>query len=115
MKDIVFIYNPHCTKCGITKKILEDYKTDVQVVEYLSGQLTEEILRRAVKALQVHPKELLRTREPEYSALKINLDNADEVIAAILEEPILLERPIVLKGERGVIGRPPENILKLFS
>lgn len=96
-------------------EILEEHKADVQVVDYLDGQLSKELLMKILRALKVHPKELLRTKEEEFKSLNLDVENEAEVIKAILGHPRILERPIVLNGDRGVIGRPPENILKLFN
>jgi arsenate reductase len=114
MKDILIIHNPRCSKSRETLKILEDHGSKFLIIDYLGGELTKELLKKVVKALKVHPKELLRTKEDEYQELTIDLDNDEAVIQAILNQPKLLERPIVLKGDQAVIGRPPENIRKLL-
>jgi arsenate reductase len=86
----------------------------VEVIDYLNGGLSKELLGRVTKALKVRPKEILRTKEEEFKRLKLDVENDEEVLNAILKHPIILERPIVVKGDQGVIGRPPENILKLL-
>ncbi len=114
MNDVIFINNSRCSTCQKTMKILEEKKANVQIINYLDGELTKELLLKAVKAVGVPARELLREKEPEYQALTINLNDDAEVIDAILKQPKLLQRPIVLKGDKGVIARPPENILDLF-
>jgi arsenate reductase len=96
-------------------KILEDRGCNIQVINYLDGDLSEELLRKVLKALKLHPKEVLRTKEEEFKELNIDLENDEQVIKAIMKQPKLLQRPIVMKGDRAVIARPPEYVLELFS
>ncbi|MFL5784884.1 MAG: ArsC/Spx/MgsR family protein [Bacteriovoracaceae bacterium] len=71
-------------------------------------------MRKVLKALKLPAKEALRTKEDEFKELKINLENDEEVIKAIMKVPKLLQRPIVMKGDSAVIARPPEKVLELF-
>lgn len=95
-------------------QMLEERGSKIQVINYLTGELTKDLLLKALKALNVRPKEVLRTKEEEFQKLNLDPNNDEEVIHAILKHPKILVRPIVIQGERAVIGRPPENILKLF-
>lgn len=115
MKDILIIYNPGCTKCHQSMQLLEENNCSIETVKYLEGELDEKLLRKALAALKLRPKDVLRTKEEEFTKLNLDIENDEEVIAAILAHPKILERPIVISGDRAVIGRPPENILKLFS
>jgi arsenate reductase len=115
MKDIILIHNSNCSKCRATFKILEDHNCKIQVINYLDGELTEEILRKAIDALKVHPREVLRTKEEEFKNLNLDLNDDEAVIKAILKHPNILERPIVMNEKGAVIARPPENVLKLLS
>ena len=114
MNTITIIRNPRCSKSRETLQIIESRGYQARIIDYLNGELTKELLEDIIKKLNVHPREILRTKEDEYKTLNIDFNNADEVIKAILKHPKILERPIVVKGNHVVIGRPPENVLKLF-
>jgi arsenate reductase len=114
MKECQIIYNPQCSKCRQSLALLEEKGFKPQVIEYLNGELTRELLTSVITTLNVHPKELLRTKEEEFKSLRLDLENAEEVIDAILKHPKILERPIVIQGKKAVIGRPPEKILDIL-
>lgn len=115
MTQFIIIHNPLCSKCSQTMKILEEKGVQPKVIDYLNGELSREILIEALRALNIPAKGLLRTKEEGFKDLKINIDNSDEVLEAILKYPRFLERPIVIHGDKAVIARPAENVLKLFS
>lgn len=114
MKKYVIYHNPRCSKSRESLKILEEAKASVQVVEYLKNPLTESELKEVLKKLGIPAKDILRTKESIFQELKVDLENEDEIIKAIVDHPILLERPIVVSNNRAVIGRPPENVLNLL-
>jgi arsenate reductase len=115
MDTFIIIHNPRCSKSRETLALLESRGITPKVVDYLNGELNRELLLTVIKALNISPKEILRTKEEEFQSLTINLDDSEEVINAILKHPKLLERPIVLHGHKAAIGRPPENILGLLT
>lgn len=115
MKKVTIIHHPHCSKSRKTLELIESYGYEAKIINYLNGELTKELVEKIIKLLNIAPQEILRTKEEEYQYLKINFDEQSEVIAAILKYPKLLERPIVFKGEKAVIGRPPENVLTLLK
>lgn len=114
MNTVTIIHNPRCSKSREALASIEAKGITPTIIDYLNGGLTRELLENVVKLLQVHPKEILRTKEDEFKALTLDIENANEVMDAILKHPKILERPIVINGEKAVIGRPPENVLKLF-
>lgn len=114
MNKVTILHNPRCSKSRETLKLLEDRGAKIEIIDYLNGGLTFDQLKEIVRLLKVPVKEIIRTKEEEYQLVAINLDEEDEVIKAILKYPKLLERPIVIKGNKAVIGRPPENVLTLF-
>lgn len=115
MKTITIIHNPRCSKSRDTLELIKSHGYEAKIVDYLNGELTKELLEEVLKLLNVPAKEILRTKEEEFNTLQINLENEKEIIAAILKHPKLLERPIVIKDNKAVIGRPPENVLSLFN
>lgn len=114
MKNCLIIHNSRCSKSRATLDLLKSHGYEPTIIDYLNGELTLELVNRVVKALNIHPKELLRTKEEEFKGLSINLESPLAVIEAILKHPTLLERPIVMLGEKAAIGRPPENVLTIL-
>ena len=97
-------------------QILEENNLDFTIVEYLKKPPTKKELISIGDALQLKPKNFLRKGEKIYKELciDINKTNSDQLYHLISKYPILMERPIIIKGNKGVIGRPPENILTLI-
>lgn len=114
---ITIYHNPRCSKSRQTLKLLEDTGQDVEVIEYLNTPPDEKTLKSVLQLLGVGPRELLRTGEEEYKSLGLDDTSLDDeaVIQAMLAHPRLIERPIVVAGNRAIIGRPPENVLQLLE
>jgi arsenate reductase len=113
---VTIYHNPRCTKSRQTLALLEKRGIKPKIVEYLVTPPTEAELKRLLKLLGISPRELLRTKEEEYKQAK--LDRPDftdaEIIRAIVKYPRLMERPIVVVGNKAALGRPPENVLKII-
>tara|TARA_B100000700_G_scaffold294902_1_gene357272 strand:- start:1094 stop:1438 length:345 start_codon:yes stop_codon:yes gene_type:complete len=108
-------HNPHCSKSREALQLCEEAESEIEVVEYLKTPFDEVALYDLLKKLGKKAHEIVRTKEEVYSQLELAVDSTEEeIIAAIIKYPVLLERPIVVKGARAVIGRPPENIKTLF-
>lgn len=110
----VMFHNPRCSKSRDALKLLQDAGVEVEVVEYLKTPPSAAQLKAILNKLGMKPEQLLRKGEPiykEHYAGKTLGD--DEWIAAMVEHPILIERPIVVNGNRAVVGRPPEKVLQL--
>ena len=94
---------------------MRDNGHDPKVIEYLKTPPNVKELINICKTLGKRPKDIIRKGEQEYKALKINkIVSDDDLLKAMVRHPKLIERPIVIKGEKGIIGRPPENVLKLI-
>ena len=109
-------HNPRCGKSRTTLKILADNGIEPEVIEYLKTPPDKAELKGLLKMLGMKPRDLMRRKEKEYKALKLD-DPAvsdEALIAAMMENPILIERPIVVRGKKAALGRPPENVLKLL-
>jgi len=116
MKHCTVYHNPRCSKSRQTLALLEERGVDCEVVKYLETPLSLDVLESIVAALQIRPYDLLRRGESEFRALDITAKTADSVVIdAMLRYPILIERPIVVVGDKAAIGRPPESVLALFS
>lgn len=114
MSEYTIFHNPRCSKSRATFELLIANGIEPNVFEYLEEPMQKEGLECIFKALGRRPKDVLRIKEDEYKSLTIDLNNDDEVIEAIIAHPKILERPIVMKGDKAIIGRPPENVLELF-
>lgn len=118
MSTVKIYHNPRCSKSRQTLALLQEKGIEPQIIEYLKDPLTESELVKVFSALNKKAKEVVRTKEEIYKELseKSSIDWEDDraVISAIIAYPKLLERPIVVKGNKAVIGRPPENIQELF-
>ena len=96
-------------------QLCEEAGSEVEIIEYLKTPLDEVILKDLLKKLDKPVYEVVRTKEEVYEQLNLSSDSTEEeIIAAIIKYPVLLERPIVVKGDRAVIGRPPENVKVLL-
>ena len=111
---LTIYHNPRCSKSRQTLSLIEANKQDVTIVEYLKSPLTESEIKSLLHALAISPIEMMRTKEAEFK--EQNLKNADDevLINAMITTPKLIERPIVVKNDKAIIGRPPENVLTLF-
>lgn len=115
--DLVIYHNPRCSKSRQTLALLEERGQTPKVVEYLKTPPDAATLKRILASLgMTSPRELMRRKEEVYKTLRLD-DPAlsdDQLIAAMVENPILIERPIVVAGDRAAVGRPPENVLELL-
>lgn len=108
-------HNPRCSKSRQTLALLEQHGENVTVRRYLEDAPHEAELRAVLNALDVAPIAIMRKGEKVFKELGLSADMPDDaLIAAMLEHPILIERPIVLKNARARIGRPPESVLDIL-
>ncbi|WXU00649.1 MAG: putative protein YfgD [Catillopecten margaritatus gill symbiont] len=116
MSTIIY-HNPRCTKSRLTLGILEEKGVDFEVINYLDDTPTVDELKALLKDLNMNARALMRTHEAPYKDNNLADESLseDELIQAMIDNPILIERPIV-RTERGVvIGRPPENVLAIIN
>ena len=113
----VIYHNPRCSKSRETLQILEQNETAPEIIEYLKNPPDADELRRIIALLGIPARELLRDGEDAYQQAGLDARNLDDetVIEAIIEYPILLQRPIVIAGGRAVIGRPPSRVLEIIA
>lgn len=108
-------HNPRCSKSRQTLAIIEEHNQPVEIIKYLEDVPSVATLKSIVKLLGIKPIELVRKNEAiwkEHFKAKDLTD--DEIINAMHKNPKLIERPIVIKGDNAVIGRPPESVKSLF-
>ncbi|MGB1005999.1 MAG: arsenate reductase (glutaredoxin) [Thalassobaculaceae bacterium] len=113
---ITIYHNPRCSKSRQTLALLQDRGVTPSVVEYLKTPPDAATLGDILAKLGCPPRQLMRVKEAVYRELGLgdeNLSDAD-LIQAMVDNPILIERPIVLAGDRAALGRPPEAVLAIL-
>ncbi|MBN2868086.1 MAG: arsenate reductase (glutaredoxin) [Flavobacteriaceae bacterium] len=112
---IKIYHNPRCRKSREGLQILEDSGKEFEIIKYLDEIPTEEELSYIIKLLNINPIDLVRKNE---SIWKDNFKNKEltdnEIITAMVKNPKLIERPIVVNNNKAIVGRPPENIKKII-
>ena len=117
MTDNITVYEkPTCTKCREMDRFLRESSVDFSKINYYIEPLSEKKLRELIRKMGVKPRELLRTSEPIYRELGLGKKDLsdDEIIALMVKHPDLIQRPIVERGDRAVLGRPTENVKELL-
>lgn len=116
MSEIQIVHNPRCSKSRQTLQLLQDNGLEPSVRLYLEDPLSDAEIRGLLSKLGISPRDLLRSSEADYKENKLadkSLSD-DALIDAMVKFPKLIERPIVVKGDKAVLGRPPENALALL-
>ncbi len=117
MKKKLTVYQkPICTKCRMTLRLLRERGAEFEAINYFETRLTEAELRSLLKKLGLSAREILPKDEPVAKELGIGKkDFSDkELIALMAKHPDLIQRPIIVRGDQAVLGRPPENVEKLL-
>ena len=117
-KDRLVIYhNPNCSKSRETLQILEDHQLTPEIINYLDNPPSRQVLANIVEMLGISVRELIRDTETVYQ--DAGLDdvslNDNELLEAICKFPALMQRPIVISGDRAVLGRPPARVLEIIA
>lgn len=114
--SVEIYHNPRCSKSRQTLQLLLDQGIDPDVVEYLKTPPDKATLGRILDMLGLEPRELMRTKEKEYKALQLDDPSLsrDQLIDAMIANPKLIERPIVIQNGKAAIGRPPEKVLDIL-
>ena len=109
-------HNPKCSKSRQTLALVEEKTKSIEIVEYLKNPLSAEEITVLLSQINIKPIELVRTQETTWKENYKGKELTEtEIINAMAENPKLIERPIVVKNNKAVIGRPPENVLSLFA
>jgi len=113
--DVTVFFNPSCSKCRGARDILAEHGVDAHYVRYLEDTPSRAELERVMGLLGIDdPRAMMRTGEPVYAELGLKDASRDALLDAMVAHPILIERPIVIRGDRAVIARPPEKLLDLL-
>ncbi|MEW2916801.1 arsenate reductase (glutaredoxin) [Ruegeria sp. ANG10] len=112
---IAYWHNPRCSKSRAGLALLEENGAQVEVRKYLENAPSAVELRAVLDKLGVNAIDMMRTGEKQFKELGLTKTSpADELITAMAEHPILIERPLAVAGDKAAIGRPPENLLTLI-
>jgi arsenate reductase len=115
MSEFRIYHNPRCSKSRGACALLAEHGAEVEVIEYLKTPPTREELRALLKMLGLRAADLVRRGEPVFKEHYAGRELDEEGwLDAMLAHPVLIERPIVVRGERAVLGRPPERVAELF-
>ncbi len=111
---VIIYHNPRCGKSRATLNLLQERGLDIRIVDYLKTPPAAAELRRLLGLLGLTPRQLMRAKEAKDVGLdKPELTDA-QLIDGMSKHPIVIERPIVVNGERAALGRPPEQVLKIL-
>ena len=113
--DVTVWFNPNCSKCRTVQGILSEKGIEADYVRYLEQAPSREQIEAVLSMLGTDdPRTIMRTGEAAYRDLDLAGAERDALLEAMVANPILIERPIVIRGDRAVVGRPPENVLGLL-
>lgn len=115
--DVQIWHYPHCSKSRRTLELLGERGIEPEIREYREDPPDVETLGRVLDLLGMEPRELMRQKEDEYDELGLadeSLDR-DQLIEAMVGHPVLIQRPVVIAGDRAALGRPPEAVLEILE
>ena len=116
MSEAIFYHNPQCSKSRKALEIIENQNINTKVILYLEDKLTKSMLKQILDLSELSVRDIIRSNEKEYK--ENNLDNLnltlDEILDVIVKHPKLLQRPILVYNNNAIIGRPPEDILRII-
>ncbi|RLA70085.1 MAG: arsenate reductase (glutaredoxin) [Epsilonproteobacteria bacterium] len=116
MANVTIWHNPRCSKSRNAATLLEEKGIDAEIVKYLDTPPSKEELVEMLRMLGIGARELMRTKEDIYKELNLKDEtDEDKLIKAMVDNPKLIERPIVIKDGKAAIGRPIENIVELLN
>jgi arsenate reductase len=114
--EVQMWFNPNCSKCRGARDLMDERGVACEIVRYLDDAPSRAELERVLGLLGLEdPRGMMRTGESVYKELGLADADRDQLLDAMAAHPILIERPIVIRGDRAVIGRPPELALQLLD
>ncbi len=107
-------HNPRCSKSRQTLQLLQDRGIEPEIIDYQKSPPDIDEIRRILQLLSLAPQELVRKGEAIYKDLQLASASDEELLSAMVANPILIERPIVLANGKASLGRPPESVLEIL-
>ena len=109
-------FNPECGSCRTAQGILEERGIEVDYIRYLENSPSRADLEDVLRKLGTDdPRDIVREKEPVYLELNLEQADRDQLLDAMVAHPILIQRPIVIHGDRAIVARPPERLLELLD
>ena len=117
MQNLIIWHNPRCSKSRQALSLLEESGVEKEVVKYLEASPTKEQLKEPLKKLGFESaRELMRTKEDIYKELNLKEETDEQkLIEAMVAHPKLIERPVIIKGDKAIIARPPERVEEFLA
>ncbi len=113
--SVTIYHNPRCSKSRQTLQLLQDKGIEPTIIEYLKTSPDQTEIKNILRLLNKPLKDVVRSNEESFKQLGLNLESPDdELIQAIVDHPVLLQRPIVVANGKAAIGRPPESVLEIL-
>ena len=112
--SVTIYHNPRCSKSRKTFDLLQEQGVEADVIEYLKTPPSAEELKKILSMLGIPPRDLLRKKEAKEAGLDDLALDDDALIDAMVSNPIVIERPIVVSGGKAALGRPPEKVLEIL-
>ena len=115
-RGLTIYHNPRCSKSRQTLALIKEQQIEPEIILYLDTPPNASTINELLEKLNMKARDIIRTSEADYKENHLKDPSLDEktLIDAIVEHPKLLQRPIVVKGDKAIIGRPPENVLSLL-
>ncbi|WP_455755598.1 arsenate reductase (glutaredoxin) [Sulfurimonas sp.] len=116
MNNVTIWHNPRCSKSRAAMEILQENNCEAEVIKYLETNPDETQIKTILKMLEITPRELMRQNEDIYKEMRLKEEtNEDKLISAMAQNPKLIERPVIIKDNRAIIGRPTERIAEFLN
>lgn len=117
MSEITLYHNPRCSKSRAALALLEENEVEPEIIYYLETPPNSEELKALLKKLALPLADIIRRNEPEYDELGLGDETLNDNIKLdlVCKHPRLIQRPIIVKGDKAIIGRPPEKVLELLD
>ncbi len=116
MGKIIIWHNPNCSKSREAMNIIEDNGCEKEVIKYLDSRPDNNSIKNILNLLDINPRELMRTKELIYKELNLDTqEDENKLVEAMVNNPILIERPIIIKGSKAIIGRPTSKIASFLN
>ncbi len=116
MENLTIWHNPKCSKSRVAMEIIKSSGSECRVVEYLKDTPTKDEIKQALKLLNISARELMRTGEEVYKELNLDAQiDEEKLIEAMYQNPILIQRPIIFKNGKAIIGRPTSLVEEFIA